>query len=562
MYLHKLVINTNKGVLREVPFKKGLNLIVDRTTSTKRNESGNNVGKTTFLRIIDFCLGGDKDPIYTDREFKKKNQSIYDFLFNNEVNFDLFVETKKGTIHRINRPIDGKASIDGVPMTSEKKFTEQLMLLMFGCNVGKPSFGQLMNKFIRIENDQIENALYFLFSMSDRSDYEALFMFLFGFRDTGLLAKKRVQIDKIKKLRKNLESFTVSTNDLEQQIHLINTDLQKLEEEKTNLNIFKNAEEDLSELRVVQSNIVGIKTELSKLNVRLAVGKEALAQLYSSKSKVNTDTIKAIYEQAKTNVAGLSKKFEDVVNFHNQMVDSKTKFIEGSLKTTEDLLADLRHKLSGLANAEAGLLKRVENKGLLGEYDNVNAKLQEKSREKGQKEGLLESLTAFNTSLQTAAVELAKINDSLFEFDKAFKDNLKKFNEYFSDFSEKLYGDRYYVSVTRVPNETTENYLLDIGNLKENMGTGKKKAQISALDLAYLKYSQESELRLPLFVVHDQLETVFETQIGTLFDLANSVSGQFIVAVLSDKLHLMDPKVVEANTILTLSQNDKLFKIP
>lgn len=562
MYLHKLVINTNKGVLREVPFKKGLNLIVDRTTSTKRSESGNNVGKTSFLRIIDFCLGGDKDPIYTDREFKKKNQSIYDFLFNNEVNFDLFVETKKGTIHRINRPIDGKASIDGVPMTSEKKFTEQLMLLMFGCNVGKPSFGQLMNKFIRIENDQIENALYFLFSMSDRSDYEALFMFLFGFRDTGLLAKKRVQIDKIKKLRKNLESFSVSANDLEQQIHLINTDLQKLEEEKTNLNIFKNAEEDLAELRIVQSSIVGIKTELSKLNVRLAVGKEALAQLYSSKSNVNTDTIKAIYEQAKTNVTGLSKKFEDVVNFHNQMVDSKTKFIEGSLKTTEDLLADLRHKLSDLANAEASLLKRVENKGLLGEYDNVNAKLQEKSREKGQKEGLLESLTAFNTSLQTAAGELTKINDSLFQFDKAFKDNLKKFNEYFSDFSEKLYGDRYYVSVARVPNETTENYLLDIGNLKENMGTGKKKAQISALDLAYLKYSQESELRLPLFVVHDQLETVFETQIGTLFDLANSVSGQFIVAVLSDKLHLMDPKVVEANTILTLSQNDKLFKIP
>lgn len=67
---------------------------------------------------------------------------------------------------------------------------------------------------------------------------------------------------------------------------------------------------------------------------------------------------------------------------------------------------------------------------------------------------------------------------------------------------------------------------------------------------------------MPLFVVHDQLETVFENQIETLFEVANSLKGQFVVAVLSDKLHRMDASKIDENCILKLSQDNKLFMIP
>ena len=46
-------------VIRNVSFLMGLNFIIDETTTDSKKESGNNVGKTTVLRLIDFCLDGD-----------------------------------------------------------------------------------------------------------------------------------------------------------------------------------------------------------------------------------------------------------------------------------------------------------------------------------------------------------------------------------------------------------------------------------------------------------------------------------------------------------------------
>jgi uncharacterized protein YydD (DUF2326 family) len=62
MFLKSLNISGTAGEIRHIKFKKGVNLIVDNSESPK--ESGNNVGKTTVLRLIDFCLAGDGKNIF------------------------------------------------------------------------------------------------------------------------------------------------------------------------------------------------------------------------------------------------------------------------------------------------------------------------------------------------------------------------------------------------------------------------------------------------------------------------------------------------------------------
>lgn len=71
MYLKKLTIKTPKEIIREMDFKAGLNLIIDDTDDVSSKTTGNNVGKTTVLKLIDFCLGADAKIIYTDTENKK-----------------------------------------------------------------------------------------------------------------------------------------------------------------------------------------------------------------------------------------------------------------------------------------------------------------------------------------------------------------------------------------------------------------------------------------------------------------------------------------------------------
>lgn len=560
MYLEKLIINSNQGLVREVPFKEGLNLIVDETSGAS-TDSGNNIGKTTFLRIIDYCLGGSKDKIYTDPEFKRKNSKILDFLKKEDVTFELQFKSKKGITHKVIRPIEGKSFVDGEEMSSTTKFENKIKEIVFGFTDSRPTLGQLMNKFIRIESYQLENALFFLHDTADYSEYESLFMFLFGYRQTSILSDKRKIVNSLKKLKKQIDDSDFSVEDLEQQLHLIDKDILELEKQKSEFNFIESASDDLNSLKLLQSSISDTRQSLSKLNLKITLNNQTLDQLEKSKTNISTNALKALYDNAKLELGEVSRKFDEVVKFHNQMVNNKIIYIKKNVSKIGKNIEKLKNELNSNLDEESKILKTMSNKGALDEYDKLSIKLQNKCRDKGVKEGLIKSIQGLNSKLSVEISKLDEVNKKVSAFLSSYKENLKEFNVYFSSFSEKLYGEKYYLSTKKTNNKTTDNYLLDIGNLNENMGTGKKKAQISALDIAYLKYSEEKNLSVPYFVLHDQLETVFENQINTLFEMANSIKAQFIVAVLSDKLKKVEQDKVTESTILSLSQTDKLLKI-
>lgn len=86
MFLRKLTIKNADGVIRELNFTQGVNLVIDDTPVAELRASGNNVGKTTVLRLIDFCLGGDQKLIYTDSEDTGKSYvKVQNFLIEKNV---------------------------------------------------------------------------------------------------------------------------------------------------------------------------------------------------------------------------------------------------------------------------------------------------------------------------------------------------------------------------------------------------------------------------------------------------------------------------------------------
>src|SRR5690554_2836077 len=86
MFLKNLILENKLGLIREIEFHKGLNLIVDETVEKDKKTTGNNVGKTTVLRLVDFCLGSNGKNIYQDSEFKEQeNNTIKNFLIDTEV---------------------------------------------------------------------------------------------------------------------------------------------------------------------------------------------------------------------------------------------------------------------------------------------------------------------------------------------------------------------------------------------------------------------------------------------------------------------------------------------
>lgn len=115
MFLKSLLISTPTKVIREINFHKGLNLIVDETPSGD-TLTGNNVGKTTVLRLIDFCLGKDGSVVYKDpensREIDPMVKSFLETLAGDEVVAQAAPGADGATWLRVVAP-DGKEHVVG-----------------------------------------------------------------------------------------------------------------------------------------------------------------------------------------------------------------------------------------------------------------------------------------------------------------------------------------------------------------------------------------------------------------------------------------------------------------
>ena len=134
-------------------FKEGLNLIIDDTPTNDQKQTGNNVGKTTVLKLVNYCLGGDGKEIYTDHENKKDiYQKIKDFLIEEEVLItltlveNLKIDSKKIIIERDF--VSGKNSVRRIngEQILQDKFELKLKQLIFpNLDSDKPSFRQLIS---------------------------------------------------------------------------------------------------------------------------------------------------------------------------------------------------------------------------------------------------------------------------------------------------------------------------------------------------------------------------------------------------------------------------------
>ena len=74
MQLIKLSVFDGSEEIRTIQFKDGINII------TNLGETGNQIGKSTSLRALAFCLGGKSEPLWKDPDNNKVNEKVKDYL--------------------------------------------------------------------------------------------------------------------------------------------------------------------------------------------------------------------------------------------------------------------------------------------------------------------------------------------------------------------------------------------------------------------------------------------------------------------------------------------------
>jgi uncharacterized protein YydD (DUF2326 family) len=564
MFLKKLKIENKLGVIREIEFHKGLNLIVDETIEKNKKTTGNNVGKTTVLRLVDFCLGSSGKNIYQDSEFKEQeNSTIKDFLINTEVYVSLTI------VDDLDFPTDsilirknflkyGKKiqEINGEIILNDKEFDLKLKELIFNTEVEKPTFKQIVSKNIRDEKNKLTNIVKVLNPYTKIEEYEALFLFWLGINtDTHnqkeLLVKEKTREESFQKRLKKEGELSL----IEQQLELVNSKIEELQKLKLNFNFNEKFETQLTELNDVKLNLSKLSTELSRLNMRRELILESKADLENEKTNIDVNQIESLYNKASKLIPNLQVSFQETVKFHNDLLNEKIKYIELELPSLTEQLKSISKDISLLRRREKELSEFVSTSEYNDDYDEILIGLNSFFERKGNLEERKKYWITSNEKLDRINEELETINSEINSKDSIIQKRITLFNKYFTKVSSQLYGEEYLLSTQK----SDKGYDLIVTNIEGNPSTGKKKGQIAAFDFAYILFAEEIELKFIHFIMHDQLENMHDNQLSTiLVDLANSINCQFILPIVSDKIP--SEIDIEEYIILRLSENNKLFK--
>lgn len=570
MFLKSLTISSGNKVIREIVFHEGLNLIVDETPADDTKQTGNNVGKTTVLALIDFCLGGSGKYVYTDPENKKEeHRLVKKYLIDHRIlvslilKADLFSDDSEEVLIERNFLTRKEVvrRIDGEDLT-ESDFECALTNILFPGHFGKkPSFRQIVSHNIRYKDLSINNTLKTLDSYTRDDEYETLYLFLFGCnvdhgdRKQELLTKIRLEHSFKDRLEKEETRSAYETA-----LALLDGEIARLSKKKSRFNLNEELEADLSALNDLKYEISVVSSAITKLEMRRKLIVEASDDLRARAAKVDHGQLRLIYRQARQGMEGIQKTFEDLCEFHDRMLREKVTYVTKELPKLEETIRERSESLKLLIGQQNALTEKINHSDSFEALEELMSELNEKYRKKGEYEKTIAQLREVDGNLATYNRELAAIDDRLFsdEFGDVVREQVSKFNAFFSDISSTLYGEQYALKVDPIVNRKGQR-LYKFSAFNTNFSSGKKQGEIFCFDIAYTLFADQEGIPCMHFLLNDKKELMHGNQLLNIANLVQEKGIQFVASILHDKLppELDDEKYFAVK----LSQADKVLRI-
>lgn len=570
MFLKELKIESRDKVIREIPFHLGTNLIVDETQNENEIETGNNIGKTTVLALIDYCLGGDPEQIYKDPESKKIIDFVKDYLVDKEILITLklkrdLLDEKSGevTIERNFLQRNKKImKINGENLTKNngKDFEEKLSALIIGERENnKPGIRQIFAHNIRYKDERINNTLKVLNRYSTNVEYETLYLYMFG-----LPVSDRTYLMKKLKIEQNFKARLEKKQaipELELQIDIVKDNIKNLEVKKRNLNINEKYEEELQVLNSTKYKISKISSKISELSLRKELLKETEYELKQDTADVDLDELRELYSVAKKSVNEIQKTYEQLIEYHNNMILEKIRYITQDLPSLESEIEQHNQNLEKELTIEKYLTNKISSSDTFSDLENIISDLTNNYQKLGELENSLSQIETSEENITkiNGDIELLDGNRFTIEFQDQLLKQLMKFNKHFKEVSKELYGEEYGITFSIKEDRKTKQkyYAFECFNL--NTSSGKKQGEILCFDIASILFARSEEIPSLDFILNDKKELMHGNQLLKVNEYAWKNNIQLVFSILKDKI----PEEInnDKHIVLRLSEKDKLFRI-
>ncbi|PTD31551.1 DUF2326 domain-containing protein [Mycoplasma leachii] len=569
MFIKRLKISTPSQVIRDLEFKKGLNLIVDNTPMNDLTQTGNNVGKTTVLKLISFCLAGNADDIYKGIELKTTNDIVKDFLIDNKVLITLEL------VENLDNPFSNKITIqrnflnkkeriirlNDKDFASKDELAKELLDVIFPNHQSeKPSFREIISHNLRYKDQSINSTLKTLHSTTKDAQYEILHLFLLGFSFSNskelldFQNQLKFEQDHLKKLLSSNSDKQIYVDTLK----IIDNEINELNKKKETLNIDEDFQINLDVFNEIKHNISMLSNKIGLLEIRKNSINDFINRMNSNRSSVDTKQLELIYNQTNLFIPKLHKTFDQLVNFHNKMLDEKIAFASKELLEIFKQMSSLQNQLNELLKVEKDLSIRLSKDDTFKELDKIITQLNRKHYEKGEYETKLSQINDSEEIIFKLKQKISLLSNDLYskEFKNKLDERLNTFNKYFQRLSDTLYNERYFLTYSIENEKSKPYYKFNLSVL--NHSSGKKQGEIICYDLAYIQFADHFNINCLHFLLNDKKELMSDNQLISISNYLLNSNAQLIISILKDKIP--DKVWKNSNVVLELSQKDKLFK--
>lgn len=548
-------------VIRHIKFNlTGVNYIVDKNTPNMR-ETGNSIGKSTVAKIIDLCFSA-KAPssLYTDSETKNKDLQIEEYLSNRKVEVEL------NLISNFNDKFSlccslfarGYRKINNIKY-NETDYLSKLSEIVFGLKEKTPTFKQLISKFVR-SNSNLDEHIFKFLTFAPNTVYESIYSYLFKIASDDIVALKTSLKEELTNYKKIEDSYKKtkqlqSIELLEQKLLAITNEIEECRIKRDSIKTTTNYEKELMDKKQFLLEYNEIERQIDSLETEISFLNESIEENRKATYENNTDLLISLYQEASNAIQDIKKSFDELVCFHNSMVNNKLSFLIEIAQQRQKQLDELKKIFIELKKKKREITIDLIDNGFLDEYTLLNNRIEELSIAKGEIENGLDIW-------KENAANIKRIENAIEDLNKTsnetiIDDNIKAFNEFFTKYTTMLYNQSCVIAYNK---QNDGSFPISLGNIG-GIGSGKKKGLISAFDLAYYSFANKRGITCPQFIVHDKMETTDKKQLSIIFNLVEEIEAQLIVPILNEKIDFLNEEQRARHVILELSNDDKFFKV-
>lgn len=380
-------IKSNNPHFKTVEFHPGFNVVlaerIREATSTEK-DTRNGAGKTTLIEIIHFCLGAkvSKDSIFKNANLKGWSFVLTIDIGSEQYDIERYIDTPNklyisGDIKKllIECKYDKKTARYYVSPTV---FNKCMLGIFYGLEISDenvhymPSFRELISYAVRRNVEGYKNAFEFFskqkaYSVQTCNAYFLNLNMEYAAQFQSLKDKKK-GLDDFKNATKSgiIGAFSLNIGELSTEVFTRQNDVDSLKQQLNEFQIHPQYND-------ISNKANELTEEIHKIT-NIIILRKKLLERYENSFNEETSSLPILDIEKIYNEAGilfkdtLTKKLDEVINFHRTIVANRREYLNNEINNLKNEIDSLKNQLESLSNRRAAIMKILETHGALDEY--------------------------------------------------------------------------------------------------------------------------------------------------------------------------------------------------